>query len=84
MQIRRSSLQDDHIQALTKGLVDNRTLIELDLSHCQIGDRGTLCIAKLLMVHPTLQVLNLEDNLIAKIGGEVKLTPLKMCAREDW
>ncbi|KAL3288185.1 hypothetical protein HHI36_002635 [Cryptolaemus montrouzieri] len=70
LRIHRSQIEDLHCQALVKGLVQNTTLIELELGHCKIGDQGALCIAKLIEVHPTLQNLILHDNLIGGIGGE--------------
>ncbi|XP_045466622.1 dynein regulatory complex subunit 5-like [Harmonia axyridis] len=70
LRVHKSKLEDLHCQALVKGLVLNTTIIELELSHCRIGDQGALCLAKLIEVHPTLQVLNLCDNLVGGIGGE--------------
>lgn len=70
LRIHRSKIEDLHCQALVRGLVSNTTIIELELSHCRIGNQGALCIAKLIEVHPTLQILNLSDNLIGGVGGE--------------
>lgn len=70
LRIRRSQLLGDHCRALTHCLVSNETIEELDLSHCQIGDVGALCIAKVLCVHPTLRHLNLCNNNIGVLGAE--------------
>lgn len=72
LKLHRSKLEDQHIQALANGLVKNKTLKELHLSHCQIGDHGALCIAKLISVHSTIEVLNLCNNKIGGQGGEGK------------
>ncbi|KAJ8962336.1 hypothetical protein NQ318_018318 [Aromia moschata] len=70
LRIHKSILEYKHCQALMKELIVNQTLVELDLSNCQIGDDGALCVAKVLGVHPTLKVLNLSNNLIGQIGAE--------------
>ncbi|KAK9892097.1 hypothetical protein WA026_018300 [Henosepilachna vigintioctopunctata] len=70
LRVRRSRIENLHCQALMRGLVQNKTLVELDLSHCKIGEQGALCIAKLIQVHPTLEILNLCDNEVAGLGGE--------------
>ncbi|KAJ8932297.1 hypothetical protein NQ314_014790 [Rhamnusium bicolor] len=70
LRIHRSKLEYKHCQALMQSLVLNRTLVELDLSNCQIGDLGALCVAKVLEGHPTLKKLNLSNNYIGQIGSE--------------
>lgn len=70
LKLHRSELQDDQTQALMQGLVKNKTLEELDLSHCLIGDHGALCIAKVLSVHPLLTKLILANNQIRTQGAE--------------
>lgn len=40
------------------------------MSYCQIEDRGALCVAKFLTLHPVLRKLNLANNLIGGTGGE--------------
>jgi Leucine Rich repeat len=70
LKIHRSQIGDLHAQALMQGLINNKTLMELNLGHCQIDDHGALCIAKVMTVHPTLQKLILTDNRIGGVGGE--------------
>lgn len=70
LKLHRSQLEDEQVQALMQGLVKNKTLEEMDLSHCVIGDHGALCIAKVLSVHPLLQKLILCDNRIKARGAE--------------
>lgn len=70
LRLHRNNVGDRHIQVLMHSLIKNTTLIELDLSHCCIGDQGALCIAKVMTIHPTLEILKLADNQIKTIGGQ--------------
>ncbi|XP_019768683.1 dynein regulatory complex subunit 5 [Dendroctonus ponderosae] len=72
LRIHRSSLEFEHCQALVQGLVNSKwsSLVELDLSHCLIGNPGALCVAFLLQKFPGLKILNLTNNGIGKIGTE--------------
>lgn len=70
LRLHRSHLEDEHVQALMQGLVKNKTIEELDLSHCVIGDHGALCIAKVLSVHPKIEKLILCNNQIQVQGAE--------------
>lgn len=70
LRLHRSQLKDEQVQALMQGLIKNKTLQELDLSHCVIGDHGALCIARVLTQHPTLTKLILCDNQIKTQGAE--------------
>lgn len=70
LRLHRSKIEYLHCQALMQNLIKNRTIVELDLSHCEIGDQGTLCVAKVLRSHPTLKILNLTNNNIREIGAE--------------
>lgn len=69
LRLTQSRIEYYHVQALFKALIRNETLIELDLSNCQIGDKGALCVAKILSVHPTLKRLNLTNNYIGGSGA---------------
>ncbi|CAH1976218.1 unnamed protein product [Acanthoscelides obtectus] len=85
LKVHRSNIEYKHCQALMQGLIRNRTLVELDLSNCKIGDQGALCVAKVISTHPTLKNLNLTNNRIGQIGAEgicYALT-LETCARLD-
>lgn len=70
LRLHKSKVGDEHIQVLMQGLIKNKTLIELDLSHCLVADRGALCIAKVMTEHPTLERLILTNNRIKKVGAE--------------
>lgn len=74
LRLHRSYLQDEQVQALMQGLIKNKTIEELDLSHCVIGDHGALCIAKVLSVHPNIEKLILCDNQIRSQGAEGKIS----------
>lgn len=73
LRIRKSSVGCDHIRQLVKSLISNKTIVELDLSNCIIGDDGAICLAKLMMVHPALTILRLTNNKIQGRGSEGKL-----------
>ncbi|XP_018564123.1 T-complex-associated testis-expressed protein 1 [Anoplophora glabripennis] len=70
LRIHRSKIEYLHCQALMQNLIKNHTIVELDLSHCEIGDQGALCVANVLQCHPSLKILNLTDNNIREIGAE--------------
>lgn len=70
LRLHRSCLKDEQVQALMQGLIKNKTLEELDLSHCVIRDHGALCIAKVISVHPNIKTLLLSDNQIEVQGAE--------------
>ncbi|XP_050308490.1 dynein regulatory complex subunit 5-like [Anthonomus grandis grandis] len=70
LRIHRSNLDFKHCQILIRTLVKCFTVEVLDLSHCQIGDTGAMCIGYLLKEGTNLKVLNLTDNKIGKIGAE--------------
>ncbi|KAK4883284.1 hypothetical protein RN001_006603 [Aquatica leii] len=70
LRFHRCKMEDSQCRALLRGCITNNTLIELDLSHCAIGDQGALCVAKLMTVHPTLETVKLNDNKIQQVGAE--------------
>lgn len=70
LRIHRSKMEYLHCQALMQNLIKNCTIVELDLSHCEIGDQGALCVAKVLRSHPTLKILNLSNNNIKEVGAQ--------------
>ncbi|XP_031348193.1 dynein regulatory complex subunit 5-like [Photinus pyralis] len=70
LRVHRSNLEYKQCQALIQGLMKNRTLAELDLSYCEIQNEGALCVAKLMIVHPVLEVVKLMYNKIKQKGAE--------------
>jgi Leucine Rich repeat len=63
------------VRACQPALQENRTLKELDLSSCQLGDKGTRLIADALVGNTTLELLNISDNYIT-CTGLVEITRL--------
>lgn len=74
LRLHKSYLGDEHVQLLMQGLIKNKTIALLDLSHCTIGDFGALCIAKVVSVHPKLEWLLLCDNQIRAQGAEGEIS----------
>lgn len=81
-------IDDDLLRILMTGLLNNRTIMNLDLSHNKITSYGANLISKLLGFrrennHDTdsfssiLTRLNLANNLIDEIGGKYLGTALK-------
>ncbi|XP_049767567.1 dynein regulatory complex subunit 5 [Schistocerca cancellata] len=70
LRLHRCTLDDIRLAALLQHLVNNKTLIELDFSHCLVGDAGAMALGKLLQSHPTLNILNLCNNMIGSKGAE--------------
>jgi len=55
-------IDDDLMTILTKGLILNKTVTQLDLSHNKIGSSGARKIAKYVLQSKILTHLNLCDN----------------------
>lgn len=68
--LHRSKLDDDKVRVLISHLLDHPGLIELDLSHNQIGDRGARAVGKFINNHSQLVTLNLCDNSIRGAGAQ--------------
>ena len=62
LEISENSIGDDGISAISDGLYDNTTLIQLVANSCQFQHRGGKSIAKLLQVNKTLKYLNIANN----------------------
>ena len=62
-------IDDDLIRILVNGLMLNKTITELDLSHNRISDAGARRIAKYLLSTELLTHLDLSDNLIHYEGS---------------
>ncbi|XP_069811565.1 dynein regulatory complex subunit 5 isoform X2 [Dendropsophus ebraccatus] len=67
--LHRSKVDDDKVRVLIKSLLDHPTLVQLDLSHNQISDRGARAMGKLLN-QSQLQTLNLCNNNIRPHGAQ--------------
>lgn len=60
----RNLIDDDLVRMLMSGLMLNKTITELDLSHNRISDAGARRIAKYLLKTEILTHFNLTDNLV--------------------
>ena len=64
----RLQVDDDKIRVMISHLLDHPSLVELDVSHNLIGDRGARAIGKFLNNHSQLVRLHLNDNQIRAAG----------------
>lgn len=71
-------IDDDLVGTLCKGLMINKTITQLDLSHNKIGQVGARKIAKYLLNSNILTHLNLCDNNIANEGSRYLCQALKV------
>ena len=55
-------LDDDKLRMLASGLVNNVSVMHINLGHNKIADRGVRAFAKLLHASSVIQVVNLENN----------------------
>ncbi|CAL1536298.1 unnamed protein product [Lymnaea stagnalis] len=68
--LHRSKMDDDKVRVFISHILDHPGLIELDLSHNIIGDRGARAIGKFLNNHSKLVKLNLCNNQIRVAGAQ--------------
>ena len=68
--LHRSKVDDDKIRVLISHILDHPGLVELDLSHNVIGDRGARAIGKFINNHSQLTKLNVCDNAIRAAGAQ--------------
>jgi len=67
--LHRSRVDDDKVRVLISHLLDHPSLLELDLSHNMIGDRGARALGKFINNRSQLITLNLCDNSIRGAGA---------------
>ncbi|XP_008493799.1 dynein regulatory complex subunit 5 [Calypte anna] len=65
----RSQVDDDKTRLLVRNLLDHPSLVELNLSHNLIGDKGAQAIGKLIN-HSRLEILDLCNNQIGHLGAQ--------------
>ena len=68
--LHQSKVDDDKVRVLISHILDHPGLIELDLSHNMIGDRGARAVGKFLNNHSKLTRLNICDNVIRAAGAQ--------------
>lgn len=66
----RDKIDVEVAECLSNALINNTSLLSLDLSWNGIGDRGAECIARALLKNKTLLKLNLRGNQIGDKGAE--------------
>ena len=64
---------DDAVELISRGLKENKSLLELNLSCCGLGDEGCAHLAEALLVNGTLKQLWLQKNEIGD-GGILSLS----------
>ena len=69
-QLHRSKVDDDKVRVLISHILDHPGLVELDLSHNVISDRGARAVGKFINNHSKLTQLNLCDNNIRAAGAQ--------------
>lgn len=69
LRLHRSNMEDEECRMLVNHLLDHPSLLELDLSHNLIGDRGARAIGKLLN-RSCLETLNMYNNQISGRGAQ--------------
>ncbi|KFQ25694.1 T-complex-associated testis-expressed protein 1, partial [Merops nubicus] len=65
----RSKVDDDKTKLLVRNLLDHPCLVELNLSHNLIGDKGAQAVGKLIN-HSRLETLDLCNNQIHHLGAQ--------------
>ncbi|NXI45154.1 DRC5 protein, partial [Galbula dea] len=65
----RSKVDDEKTRLLVRNLLDHPCLLELNLSHNLIGDKGAQALGKLLQ-HSRLETLDLCNNQIHPLGAQ--------------
>ena len=71
-------IDDDLVSILIKGLMLNKTITQIDLSHNKIGHSGARKISKYLLQSQILTHLNLADNMIDYEGSRYLCQALKV------
>ncbi|XP_013799260.1 dynein regulatory complex subunit 5 [Apteryx mantelli] len=65
----RSKVDDDKARLLIQNLLDHPCLMELNLSHNLIGDKGACAVGKLIN-HSKLEILDMCNNQIRHLGAQ--------------
>ncbi|NXI73441.1 DRC5 protein, partial [Anseranas semipalmata] len=65
----RSNVDDDKTRLLVRNLLDHPSLVELNLSHNLIGDKGAQAVGKLIN-RSKLEILDLCNNQIHHVGAQ--------------
>ena len=68
LDLSQKGMQIVDIQILTKILLNNKTVIELNLSQNKISDDGALCISECIKNNVSLRKIDLSTNRISNLG----------------
>lgn len=69
LHINWSKIDDDKVRLFISHILDHPSLVELDLAHNLISDRGCRAVGKFINGHSRLEVLNLCNNQIRAQGA---------------
>lgn len=73
LDLRGALLDDDKLRMLASGLINNVSVVHLNLSANRIADRGVRALAKLLNPNSIIQVVNLADNQVPATQNSASL-----------
>lgn len=79
LHINWSKIDDDKIRLFISQILDHPTLVELNLAHNVISDRGSRAIGKFLNGHSKIEKLNLSNNQIRAVGAQAIAHALIKC-----
>ncbi|NXG19783.1 DRC5 protein, partial [Grallaria varia] len=65
----QSNVDDEKTKVLARNLLDHPCLVELNLAHNLIGDKGAQALGKLIS-HSRLEILDLCNNQICHLGAQ--------------
>lgn len=77
LSLRNCGIDADGALLLTNVLIENTSLLTLNISHNRIGDEGAVHIADCLKFNRTLLSLNLASNGIGDAGNHVIISPVE-------
>ncbi len=70
LHINWSKIDDDKIRLFISQILNHPSLVELNLAHNMISDRGSRAIGKFLNGHSKIETLNLSNNHIRAAGAQ--------------
>ncbi|XP_046489443.1 dynein regulatory complex subunit 5 isoform X1 [Neodiprion pinetum] len=66
----RSNLDSHRVAALLHGMAVNNTVVEMNLSHCKLGDLGAQAVGEYLTINKRLRIIHLANNYIGARGAQ--------------
>lgn len=78
LDVSHNFIGDNGVEYLAEVLTkENKTLVELHLSKCNISDTGGMHIAKIIATHPHIKKINVAHNLITEESALFITTQIK-------